>query len=255
MIGHPVELGPAGLGDWDRLTVDRPGGHVLQSMAWARHRVATGWRAHFLGFEDGVGVMALVRPWPWVPGSGAYVPRGPIPATDAPDVTVARLAATAAWLAEQGVDVVASDAEIPAEGPYRSLLGGLGWRPIEELQPARHRMSLDLPPGIDEDQVARGVTKSTRQRMRQAERGSLRIVRFDARTGSAPGDGFVVDEDPGALDAALGRAYDLAASTGGRRGFRLEPRPGYLRWWGEAHAAGHLVLLEARDTAAYSNRA
>ncbi len=250
MIGRPVELGPGDLGDWDRRTVDRPGGHVLQSMAWARHRVATGWRAHFLQFADGVGVLALVRPWPWVSGAGAYVPRGPIPAADAPDVTAARLAATAGWLAEQGVDVVASDAELPAEGPYRSLIGSLGWRPIEELQPARHRMSLDLPPGSDEDLVAHGVTKSTRQRIRQAERGSLRVVRFDARTDDAPGDGFAVDESPGALDSALGRAYDLVASTGGRRGFRLEPRPGYLRWWREAHAAGHLVLLEARDTAA-----
>ena len=250
MIGHPVELDPADLGDWDRLTVDRPGGHVLQSLAWARHRTATGWSAHFLRFEDGVGVLALVRRWPWVAGAGAYVPRGPIPAADAPDLTAARLAATAAWLADRGVDVVASDAELPADGPYGPLIRASGWRRIEELQPARHRMSLDLPSGIDEEQVARGVTKSTRQRMRQAERGPLRVVRFDARTGDAPGDGFAVDESPGALDEALGRAYDLVTSTGGRRGFRLEPRPGYLRWWREAHAAGHLVLLEARDTAA-----
>ncbi len=250
MIGRPVELGPADLGDWDRLTVDGRGGHVLQSLAWARHRTATGWLAHFLRFEDGVGVLALVRRWPWVPGAGAYIPRGPIPSADTPDVTASRLAATAAWLADHGVDVVASDAELPADGPYGSLLRASGWRQIEELQPARHRMSLELPPGIGEDEVARGVTKSTRQRIRQAERGPLRVVRFDARMGDTPGDGFAVDATPGAIDAALGRAYELVTSTGGRRGFRLEPRPGYLRWWRETHAAGHLVLLEARDTAA-----
>lgn len=251
MIGQPTELPPGEVGDWDRLTVDRPGGHVLQSLAWARHRAAAGWQPHFLRFDDGVGVLALVRPWPLVPGSGAYLPRGPIPAGDDPATTAARLDATAAWLAGRGVDVVASDAEIPASTGYRAMLGRIGFHAIEELQPARHRLSLVLPSGIDEQAVARGVTKSTRQRIRQAERSTLRVVRHDARIGSGgPGEGFAGDDAPGALDAALGRAYDLATSTGTRRGFRLEARASYVAWWRAAHDAGHLVVLEARDTAA-----
>lgn len=249
MIGRPTELAPDGLADWDRLTVDRPGGHVLQSLAWARHRAAAGWRTHFLRFDDGVGVLALVRPWPVLGGGGAYLPRGPIPAGDDPATTAARLGAVADWLGERGVDVVASDAEIPAATGYGAMLAALGFHPIEELQPARHRLSLALPPGIDEDTVSRGVAKSTRQRIRQAERSGLRVVRFDARASGDPGDGFAADEEPGALGAALGRAYDLVTSTGTRRGFRLEARAAYLDWWRAAHDAGHLVVLEARDPA------
>lgn len=249
-VGTPVELEAVALGDWDRLVVDRPGGHVLQSLAWARHRAATGWRAHHLRFPDDVGVLALVRPWPLAPGAGAYIPRGPIPAADPPEATAARLVAVTAWLAERGVDVVATDAELPADGPYRALLSEAGFRPIEELQPGRHRLSIELPPGTDEDTIARGVAKSTRQRFRAAEKGGLRVVRFDARMPLGPGDGFAADDAPGALDAALGRAYDLVTATGTRRGFRLEGRDGYLRWWREAFDAGHMVLLEARDTGA-----
>ena len=250
VIGRPTELAPDRLADWDSLTVDRPGGHVLQSLAWARHRAGAGWRAHFLRFDDGVGVLALVRPWPVVGGSGAYIPRGPIPAADDPATTAARLGAVVEWLAGRGVDVVASDAEIAASTGYGAMLAALGFHPIEELQPARHRLSLPLPAGIDEDALSRGVTKSTRQRIRQAERGGLRVVRFDARAGADPGEGFAVDDAPGALDAALGRAYDLATSTGTRRGFRLEARTSYVAWWRAAHDAGHLVVLEARDPGA-----
>lgn len=250
MSGSLRELAAGELADWDRRTVDRPGGHIFQSLAWATNRTAAGWQAHHFAFDDGLGVLALVRSWPLLPGGGgAYLPRGPIPAGDPVEATAGRLAAVVERLGALGVDVVATDAEVPAASGYPCLLAAMGFHPIEEIQPARHRLTLPLPPDHDEAEVAAGVAKSTRQRIRHAERGGLRVVRHDARMGGTPGDGFVRDDDPAAVDAALGTAYDLVVATGVRRGFRLGPRPSYLAWWRAAYDRGHLVVLEARDRA------
>ena len=60
---------PEELLDWDERTVDRAGGHVYQSRAWAEHRVAAGWAADHLLFEDdGYQALALRRPFPVVGG-------------------------------------------------------------------------------------------------------------------------------------------------------------------------------------------
>ena len=98
---------PAELADWDERTVDVPGGHVLQSRAWAEHRSRTGWVADKLLFDDGYAVLALRRPLPAVGGWSAYVPRGPIGAGQAPDRTAERLGALADHFAEQSVAVLA----------------------------------------------------------------------------------------------------------------------------------------------------
>src|SRR5436309_562401 len=63
---------------WDDAAVRSPGGHVLQSAAWAEIRGEQGWRAEFLRVGDPLPV-ALVL-WRGL-GAGrclAYVPRGPI---------------------------------------------------------------------------------------------------------------------------------------------------------------------------------
>jgi lipid II:glycine glycyltransferase (peptidoglycan interpeptide bridge formation enzyme) len=59
------------------------------------------------------------------------------------------------------------------------------------------------------------------------------------------GEGFVAAAEP--ADAALDRFYGLLLETGERRDFTFGPRAEYLAWWRRAHAAGHLVLLEARE--------
>src|SRR5215213_2845869 len=63
------------LGHWDDLTVRPPGGHVLQSRAWAEHRATRGWQPRYLVGDDGSAVLALLRPWPIVGGASAYRPR------------------------------------------------------------------------------------------------------------------------------------------------------------------------------------
>jgi len=262
-----MEVRPASareLEAWDDLTVHPGGGHVLQSMAWARHRAASGWRPHHLVLGDGSAVLALERPWPLIGGGSAYLPRGPIPAGDARTMA-ARVGAVTDWLGDRGIDVVASDAEVPAGLGYDALLAAAGFHAIEEIQPSRHRYTLPLGHGADEAAVLAGVAKSTRQRIRAAERDGLRVVRHDALIASAgdgrpsAGDGLQptgsrVVPDPGegfrapteSADTALDRFYDLLLATGERRHFEFGPRAAFTGWWRAAYAARLLVLLEAR---------
>jgi len=237
---------PAELADWDERTVDVRGGHVYQSRAWAEHRLQAGWQADHLLFEDGFAALVLRRDWPWVGGSSAYVPRGPVAAGERAAQTADRLAAIVDHVAQHDVAVVASDAEIPAATGYPAQLARIGFRPIEEIQPSRHRIALPLE-GRTEDDVLGGIAKSTRQRIRKAEGDGIVVARHDGRVPPAGvGDGFARPEEP--TEIALDRFYDLLLETGERRHFRFGPRDAFLAWWRAALRAGHLVLLEARST-------
>jgi serine/alanine adding enzyme len=232
------------LADWDEVTVEAPGGHVLQSRAWAEHRRASGWQPRFLVADDGGRALALVRSWPAVPGGSAYLPRGPVPTGAEPAALGARLIAFGDALAEDGIDVVAADPEVPdADTGFRTAIEGAGYRPIEEIQPSRHRISLALD-GRTEDEVFAGVSKSTRQRIRKAEEMVDRVVRHDARVPAGGlGDGYSEPSEGG--DVALDRFYDLLLETGERRQFTFGPRQAFVAWWRAALAAGYLVYLEA----------
>ena len=239
---------PDELAGWDALTVDAAGGHVYQSKAWAEHRRASGWSPRFLVTKDGGRVLALTRPWQWITGSGGYLPRGPVSAgTGAtPAALASRQIAVSEALAHDGVDVVAADPEVPAaDGEFRSAILAAGFRPIEEIQPSRHRVTLPLGVGADEAGVFEAVAKSTRQRIRGAERDGMAVVRHDGRPGTdGAGEGFVAPSEPASV--ALDRFYGLLLETGERRHFSFGPRSAFVAWWLAALAAGHLVYLEAR---------
>ena len=241
-------------GDWDALTVEAPGGHVYQSLAWANHRAAAGWRPRFLVTPDDGRILSLERDWPLIGGSSAYIPRGPVPcgseAANVPDVLARRLIVVSGALAADGVDVVAADAEVPAaERGFAAAIHAAGFVPIDEIQPSRHRIALALEPDAGEDTAFEGIAKSTRQRIRAAERSAVVVVRHDRRqAGGAPGDGFVAPSEPG--EVALDRFYDLLLETGERRQFGFGSRERFVPWWVAALRAGHLVYLEARHETA-----
>ena len=231
--------------DWNALAVDRPGGHVYQGVEWSEHRRRSGWRPLFLSIGDRR-VLALTRPWPFIDGSSAYIPRGPTPVGDGGSTGSALWTAVKA-LAAHGVDVVAADPEVPADDEaYREWLRRAHFDSIEEIQPSRHRISLPLGRGVDEEVVFAGISKSTRQRIRKAEGGEgVVVVRHDNRaTATDAGDGFVQPVE--AAGVALDRFYDLLEETGERRAFSFGPRRDFVRWWTVAHDAGQLVYLEAR---------
>ena len=240
----------AELEDWDARTVEAPGGHVYQSRAWADHRRRSGWQPRFLVADDGGRALALTRSWSLVHGGSAYLPRGPVAMGADPGALGARLVAFGDALAAAGSDVVAADAEVPAaDAAYRTTIEAAGYGAIEEIQPSRHRVSLPLAPGSDEVSVFEGVARSTRQRIRGAEKAGVVVVRHDVHVAAdGAGEGFVAPAE--AADGALDRFYDLLLETGERRHFSFGPRGGFVAWWRAALGAGHLVYLEARaDTA------
>lgn len=241
------EASDADLAGWEARTVEVPGGHVYQSRTWAEHRSRSGWSARYVVFEDGGAALVLIRPWSFVGGASAYVPRGPVSAGEPAERTAERLAEITTYLAADGIDVVATDAEIPAATGYREQIRHLGFRPIPEIQPSRHRLSLALPADATDDAIHAGFTKSTRQRIKAAQGGDLAIARYDT-AGWPDGEGlFEAPIRP--LDDALDRFYALLESTGGRRGFRFGPRAAFVPWWRMAHDRGLLVYLEADDGA------
>jgi lipid II:glycine glycyltransferase (peptidoglycan interpeptide bridge formation enzyme) len=230
--------------DWNALAVDRPGGHVYQGVEWAEHRRASGWQPLFASVGD-LRALLLTRPWPLIGGTSAYTPRGPAPVCPS-DILGAALWSLTRAVAARGVDVIATDAEVPADdAAYADWLRRAGFRPIDEIQPSRHRIGLPLN-GADEEALLAGVAKSTRQRIRKAaDREGVVVVRHDARASGDIGEGFVTPAEP--AGTALDRFYDLLLETGERLQFSFGPRSDFVAWWGTAHSAGQLIYLEARD--------
>jgi lipid II:glycine glycyltransferase (peptidoglycan interpeptide bridge formation enzyme) len=243
------EATPSELAEWDRYTVHAPGGHVYQSRAWAEQRQRLGWRPLHVMLGDERGALVLLRPFPWIGGSSAYVPRGPVAEPhDPPADVAARTNALADWLGARGVAVVATDAEIPAARTgVRDALRAAGFQQIPEIQPSRHRVSLALAIDTDDAAVRTGITKSTRQRISAAERQGVVVARYDSAGWRGTHPLFAEPTRP--LPTALDGFATLLEGTGERRGFRFGPRAVFVDWWTAAHAAGLLVYLEARDDA------
>ena len=237
--------------DWDRHTVDPPGGNVYQSRAWAEQRAKLGWRPRYLVAEDGYRLLSLERPWRAIPGAGAYLSKGPISAGEPVERTAERLAAAAAWLFDHGVDVVASDAEIPAGTGYGRLIEAEGFRPIEEVQPSRHRVALALEPGRAEAAYFAAISETTRQLIRQGEKSGIRVIRWDgrARADSEDATGFTEPGPEASQVRSIDELFDLLTAAAARRHFGLGSRAGFAAWTAAGLAAGLVVLLEARTPA------
>ena len=130
-------------------------------------------------------------------------------------------------LAEDHIDVVAADPEVPAaDAGYRATIEAAGFQPIEEIQPSRHRVTLPLA-GRTQDDVFAGVSKSTRQRIRKAEdlddrRGSPR------RPGRTRGPGRRVRDAQRTARARPRPVLRPPARDGGAAALHVRP-PGGVR--------------------------
>jgi lipid II:glycine glycyltransferase (peptidoglycan interpeptide bridge formation enzyme) len=240
------EARPDELDGWDELTVKPPGGHLYQSRPWAEYRERARWQPRFLVGSDGSAVLALLKPWPAIGGASAYISRGPVPTAD-PATMAARLDGATRWLIDHDVDVIASDPQVPASSGYAAELAKIGYLPIEEIQPSRHRLSVPLGEGIDEDTALARVSKQTRQRIRKAEKDGLRIVRYDKVVpfNGDPGEGFA--KPVRELDWSLERFHTMLLSTAERKAFEILPRRRLLDWAYASYDAGLGLHLEAID--------
>ena len=249
---RPREATEGELAGWDQRAVRSPGGHVYQSTVWAAQRARLGWQPRFVMLDDEHPALVLQRPFPVVGGSSAYIPRGPVvdPAdpADGDDAAADRVNALANWLVDAGVTVVATDAEVPAtDVAYATRLRRAGFHPIAEIQPSRHRVSLALAGGTDDDAVRATFTTSTRQRIAGAERDGVVVERHDEGTPVGTDGLFERPSMPAA--EAFDTFATLLEDTGQRRGFRFGPRDVFIDWWLAALEAGMLVYLDARDPA------
>ncbi len=235
----------------DGAAVDAPGGHVLQSRAWAAHRASGGWQPRFLAAGD-VRALALVRPWPLLGGGSAYLPRGPVgPGTpwtgDGSGAVIGEaLVAAARYLAER-----------------RGRRGGRGRRGRGRrrgLPGGARRGGLPRHPG-DPAVAAPDVAGAARGRRRRGRARRGRQVDAPADPAGASATGCVVVRH----DARAAELDGFTASPGGggrrpapvlrpaprdRRAARASSWAGVARfvaWWRRALDAGHLVYLEARE--------
>ncbi len=197
---------------WDARAIEAPGGHVLQGTAWAAHRATLGWTPRFVTFEGGRVALVLTHRQPPLPGFTAYAPRGPNGAGDAPELVAARAIALATWVRGQGGTILAVDPELDASAAYASALKGGGFAETEEIQPSRHRLVLTFEPGDDAETVFSRFTKSTRQRIRAAERAGT----------------VIVEDGAGTHLEAFGK---LIGETAERKHFTFSPEQGFVRWW------------------------
>lgn len=193
---------PAG---WDTVAAHGPGGHVMQSSAWAKIREAQGWAAEFLD-RDGVRALVLWRPLPGGMRFG-YCPRGPIaPATRLPEA-LGLLAAHAK--ATPGALVLKVDPERTAEDAGAALRAA-GFTRGPDIQPVV--ATLVLPLDGDETSLLAGFEKDTRWSVKQPEKRG-------------------VDVYQGTSDADLGAFYRLYALTGRRAGFITRTEAYYRMVW------------------------
>lgn len=214
---------PAG---WDALTVTPPGGHVLQGLASAEDARRHGWTPRFVLFGEDRAALLLVARRPPLPGFFAYAPRGPIAAGDGPLVVARRAIALGAWCREAGATILAVDPELDADRAYDEALLAAGFRATEEIQPSRHRMIVRFPRGVDEAAVWARLQRSTRQRVRAAEREGT-VVRHDEAGERLEAFAALMDE------------------TAQRRHFAFDAEGDFIHWWRAVLAAGQAHFLVA----------
>ena len=211
---------------WDARVVDAPGGHVMQGTAWAAHRRSQGADPRFVTFSDGHGVLVVLRQQPLSPGSLATVRRGPAHAGGDGADLAAHIGVLGDALRDAGARELFVDPELDADPGYEAAMDALGAEVTAEYQPSIHVMRLALPPGTTEEDVWTGVAKTTKQRVRAAERLGT-TVRHD---------------DSGALLDAFG---ELLVERADALGIAMRPELGYLAAWRRLLAAGQARLLVA----------
>jgi lipid II:glycine glycyltransferase (peptidoglycan interpeptide bridge formation enzyme) len=216
---------------WDDAAVRSPGGHVLQSSAWAEVRTAQGWRAEFVRFGDPLPV-ALVL-WRRVPvfGEMAYVPRGPIVAPGDAGGLERALRELRKLAADHGALLLKVDPELATE-VAGAPLERAGYRRAADVQPVLATLAIDLGP--DDDTILAGLEKDTRWSVRQAVKRGVEVRE-------------VSDE------AGLRSFYDLYRVTGSRARFITRTWDYYALVWRTLIGAGlarlRLAYVEGRAVA------
>jgi lipid II:glycine glycyltransferase (peptidoglycan interpeptide bridge formation enzyme) len=199
--------------DWDRDTVAAPGGNVMQGTCWAAHRRAQGARPMFVTFTDDRRALVITRRQRGLRGISAACRKGPIHAGDAPEAIAGRAAALAAMLREERVTDLFVDPEIDQSPAYAAAMERVGFSVTEEAQPSIHVMRLALRAGCSETELFATLGKTTRQRVRAAEKAGIR-VRVDENGDRLGEFSALLGERGRDLGFHLGAEFESMAFTG-----------------------------------------
>lgn len=198
----------------------------MQSATWGSYRARRGFEPHYLTFEDDRVALALLRRSAGLPGVEASVRRGPAHAHEPAAAAAARAGALAAWAADHGARDLYLDPERAANAEYAAAMDAAGFVEAEGLEPSIHVMRLEFPSGADAHSLRAGFSKSTRQRIRAAER-----------------DGTAVGEDDD--DKRLQEFAALMQERAEVVGMQLQQGTDHLAGWRALLTAGLARLLVA----------
>ncbi|HWC25530.1 MAG TPA: peptidoglycan bridge formation glycyltransferase FemA/FemB family protein [Solirubrobacteraceae bacterium] len=163
--------------EWDAWVAATPGGHHVQTSSWARVQAFAGWRAARVilscGGEPVAGCQLLVRDLPPI-GSVALSPRGPLLSRQAPELLDQILAAVRRVARDEGI--VHLRLQPPVDGDDLAAQLRLRGLRLSDPQPAPVAgVRVDLSRYGDEDRVFAALPPTTRERVRQAQRGGLAV--------------------------------------------------------------------------------
>ena len=232
---------------WNRLLLDLPAPHLLQTWEWGQVKGQTGWTARRLLWPDGAAVAEsshgpralaagsfLARRLGRLPAGVGYVPKGPL--LDWTDLALAEhvLADLEREARKQRLLFVKIDPDVDPDEPQGQALTALlqqrGWLPSAEQIQFRNTALLDLTP--DEEGLLAGMKPKWRYNVRLAGRRGVLVSQ-------------------GGLDD-LPAFYELYAETGARDGFIVRPFDYYEATWrtflqpvDDMAPSAHLLLAHA----------
>lgn len=221
-----VDVSSAAPADWDARAVDAIGGHVMQGSAWAAHRRAQGADPRFVTFSDGRVALVVLRRQRLAPGTVATCRRGPARASLTGTELAGHIAVLGDAMRALGARELSVDPELDADPGYEAAMDAQGARPTDEFQPSIHVMRLTFAEGATQEDVFGAIAKTTRQRIRAAERAGTTVRR----------------DETGEHLAAFG---ELLVARADALGIAMRPERGYLAAWRRLIEAGQARLLLA----------
>jgi lipid II:glycine glycyltransferase (peptidoglycan interpeptide bridge formation enzyme) len=228
---------------WDAHVRGHASATYLQTSAWARHKLGTGWRRSLVvagtpeqGIVGGQVLLRRVAPLPW---PFAYTPRGPladrwtVPSLEAWTRRVRDAGQQGGALA--GASVLRIDPEVEdgatidgagGEIAFEAAVRRLGWRRAPDVQPRMTRI-IDL--GADEAALWHDLRKKWRQYVNKARAGGVTVREVDAT----------------AEPAAFSTFHRVMRETSLRTGIPLRTEAVYRELWVAFHETDESRLLFA----------
>lgn len=209
------------LPDWDVFVSRAPGGDLVQSTAWARFRQAEGLECHRVVARDSATIVGGMQVYARRVGAWrlAYVPYGPLVASEAPQGLVADLVRV---LRREVLQRGAVFIQPPLHGEVVAAeLSLCGFEPSDVKVAPSATLRLDVARPVDELRL--GLSSRLRRYVRQWERKGVEIR-------------------PGSRDD-LGLLAELHARSARLHGFRPVSRAYLDHLWEALSPEGHVRLL------------